>query len=80
MCLSAEDGKVSFQKALTINFNTSYKGRNYEVVQISLFIVVENRRGQLPVSAYKLRLLAAVNSARDFSFVSNSITEMPRRS
>jgi len=74
-----EDGKVSFQKALTINCSTSYKGPNYKGVQISFFIVVEKRLGQLPVSSYKLRLFAAVNSARDDDFISNSTTEMPRR-
>jgi hypothetical protein len=51
-----------FQKALTSNYNGSYEGRNYEGVQISLFILVEKRLGQLPVSLYKLRLLAAVKS------------------
>jgi len=53
---------VCFQKALTSNYSASYEGRNPEGVQISLFIVVENRLGQLPVSSYKLRLLAAVTS------------------
>jgi len=75
-----DDGKVCFQKACTINFSTSYKDRNYEGVQISLFIVAKTRLGQLPVSSYKLRLLAAVNSARNVGFVSNSIAEMPRSS
>lgn len=59
MCLRTEEGKVCFQKALTSNYSASYEGRIYEGVQISLFIVVENRLGQLPVSSYKLRLLTA---------------------
>lgn len=53
---------MCFQKALTSNYSASYEGRNYEGVQISLFILVENRLGQLPVSSYKLRLLAEMTS------------------
>jgi hypothetical protein len=37
-----ESGKVSFQKALTSNFSGSYERRNYDGVQISLFIAAEN--------------------------------------